>query len=323
MSPRPPHHIVLAFWPISPTTFVALKWSAEGQAERVLEIGGGYGALARIFKLTNSRTRYVIVDLPESLFYAHLFLALNFPDARIGYVADERPVDVASFDFLLVPVQRYMVLQGAQFDLVINTASLQEMPIPTVSFWMIFIQNVIRTRYFYSFNYFLTNKRAYIETSVREANLICPILDPYWRVRHFSINSAHLTIDVDKRNWLEVCVERMPSSSVDPPCVARELFKTAETYPTGSEDWFANVWMASWCDPHPQYIQTMLKGIAFFRDGAHAATPKNYCQPLTIYGRARRKLLGVVLRERAFHYDTSRFTEVEFYRRLRGNPIPS
>ncbi len=44
------------------------------EPRRVLEIGGGYGALARVFKLAYPRVTYVIVDLPESLFYARCFL---------------------------------------------------------------------------------------------------------------------------------------------------------------------------------------------------------------------------------------------------------
>ena len=121
---------------------------------RVLEIGGGYGALARVFKLAGRETRYVIVDLAESLFYAHAFLALNFPEARIGYLEGGPAEDGASFDFLLVPVQACGALAGERFDVVVNTGSLQEMPPPTVAFWMDFLQTVIRPRVFYSFNYF-------------------------------------------------------------------------------------------------------------------------------------------------------------------------
>ena len=43
--------------------------------KNVLEIGAGYGGLARIFKLMAPNVRYTIVDLPESLFFAQVFLS--------------------------------------------------------------------------------------------------------------------------------------------------------------------------------------------------------------------------------------------------------
>ena len=140
----------------------------KGKApERVLEIGGGYGALARAFKLAAPKCAYVIVDLPESLFYSQTFLRLNFPNAKIAYITDEKSVDVAAYDFVLVPVQLSHVMTGEHFDLAVNTGSLQEMPMDAVMFWMRFLQETIKPRFFYSFNYFLNNKKAFRKQGAR------------------------------------------------------------------------------------------------------------------------------------------------------------
>jgi len=247
-----------------------LTFRRELIPERVLEIGGGYGALARIFKIMNSSVHYTIVDLPESLFFAQLFLMLNFPDAKVCYVDKNRKVDVDEFDFLLVPVQFYDAIAGDKFDIVINTGSLQEMPDITVKFWMNFIQNILKVEMFYSFNYFLNDKRRFLETSKEEANLICPILDPFWKLKYFKINPGLITIDASERNWLELCVERINSEEYGPDVLKRQvlvLFEKARLHPRGSNDWFAYLSMAIWQDPRKEFLQEMLQGIKIFKLG--------------------------------------------------------
>ncbi len=72
---------------------------------RIVEIGSGYGALARIFKTMLPDTTYVLIDLPESLFYAQVFLQSNFPDAKVFYVQDQMPASLDDYDFVFVPAQ--------------------------------------------------------------------------------------------------------------------------------------------------------------------------------------------------------------------------
>lgn len=142
------------------------------QKKTILEIGGGYGGLARIFSLADPQVRYILTDLPESLFFAEVFLRTNFPNAKIAY-GEWAP----DFEFLLVPVQDVQTLRGQKVDVVINTGSFQEMTEPTNHFWMDFIQHHIETRFLYSFNYFLLNRTRHGETSEGAATRFCPILD--------------------------------------------------------------------------------------------------------------------------------------------------
>jgi hypothetical protein len=244
--------------------------------KRVLEIGGGYGLIAYIFKKMNPGLHYAIVDLPGSLFFSQLFLMMNFPEAKIYYAKDDSPVNFDAYDFIFIPAQRYKAAAGVSVDIAINTGSLQEMPDPTVRFWMNFLQNILQPRLFYSFNYFLNEKKVFRETGNLEANLICPVLDQWWLSRYFCINPEVITVDCAARNWLELCVERIPQGQRDPDLMKRfaaQLFMRAKNQLRASNTWFQFLWMAIWYDPKPEYIREMLEGITLFRTGLRA---KNY-----------------------------------------------
>ena len=237
--------------------------------KQVLEIGSGYGGLARIYKIMHHELTYVLVDLPESLFSAQVFLTANFPDAKILYVQGEVPADISEYDFVFMPAQLAETLKGHSFDLVINTGSLQEMTTSAVKFWMDFIQNTIDTKLFYSWNYFLNDKSKFTETK-EESNLICPILDAYWTLRYFKINNPVITIDCDQRNWLEVCVERIPEvkrATLDLFIYSNYLIEKANASRHATNYWFANIWMSIWVVPAPNIIEAMLVAMDCFAKG--------------------------------------------------------
>ena len=108
-----------------------LAWLDERAARqgelRVLEIGGGYGALGYWFKSAFRNCSYTIVDLPECLLYSALYLSLCLPDqgASIG--------DAGALRFGLRFVPNYMAhALDESFDLVVNTLSLSEMSVPQI-----------------------------------------------------------------------------------------------------------------------------------------------------------------------------------------------
>ena len=290
----------------------ALKGAAP---KRVLEIGGGYGALARVFKLAAPKCAYVIVDLPESLFYSQTFLRLNFPDAVIGYVAEEGPVDVSAYDFLLVPVQLSHVLTGAAFDLAINTGSLQEMPMAAVMHWMRFLQETIKPSFFYSFNYFLNNKKAYLE-SIGDYNEICPVLDPWWAVLYFEINPEVITVDARGRNWLEVCLERLPAGTKAAAQErARRLSTEASALPKGSNEWWARAWMAVWCDSRPDYVRTLIDAIQWFKGQSEPGLPRNRFlgSSLPLFALVKNRIKRSFFPRRTIQEDLNEFSELDYY----------
>jgi hypothetical protein len=103
-----------------------LRWLDELAARqgelRVLEIGGGYGALAYWFKSAFRNCSYTIVDLPECLLYSALYLSLSLPDQRVSIG------QAAKLPFGVRFMPNYMAhALNEEFDLVINTLSLSEM----------------------------------------------------------------------------------------------------------------------------------------------------------------------------------------------------
>ncbi len=124
----------------------------------VCEIGGGYGAPARLWLDNPIRVPeiYVIVDFPESLFFAEVFLRTDFPDLSPLYLDEETPLsrEIAErHRLVLCPIDRIHLLQHLEFDLVVNTGSLQEMTEEWVGFWMSWLDQQ-PCRFFYSLNYF-------------------------------------------------------------------------------------------------------------------------------------------------------------------------
>ena len=308
-------------------------------AKRVLEIGSGYGALARIYKTLSPGTTYVLMDLPESLFYSQTFLTSSFPGAKTKYIDSSTPFDLQAgdYDFVFVPVQHCAALKAGDFDLVINTGSLQEMPDDTVRFWMQFIQETIRAKLFYSWNYFLNNKQIYSETGLQNINLICPILDPWWNVKYFRINDPVITVDCDGRNWLEVCVERFSAAdrkNTDPVTYGKKLFARCGQIREGTNPWFASLWMAIWCDPRPEYTSLMLKGIDSFAKGRSFGVVNHLDNRMHLYPdfrslayftyRTLRSILRNFLsrfskRFKYIKYDPrNEYGEVRFYEKLSG-----
>jgi SAM-dependent methyltransferase len=108
-----------------------LQWLDEVSARqgglRVLEIGGGYGALAYWFKSAFRNCSYTIIDLPECLLSSALCLGLSLPDQRVTVGR----LDALPLGLRFVP--NYMAYAvDEQFDLVINTLSLSEMGVPQI-----------------------------------------------------------------------------------------------------------------------------------------------------------------------------------------------
>ena len=300
--------------------------------KRVIEIGGGYGSLARIFKIMEEDLTYAIIDLPESIFFAHIYLALNFPNAKIAYINQNQKIDMDNYDFALIPVQFYQALSNDEFDIVINTGSLQEMTDNAVRFWMDFIQNSIRVKMFYSLNYFMNIKKRYSEISKEESNQICPTLDPFWKMKYFKINPEIHTIDAHGRNWLELCVERLKFEEFNQEKIkeySNKLYQSAKLHPKGSNEWFKNVWMAIWCDHREEFLLEMMDGIDKFKLGLGA---KNYIKSSKSYDPESlrdtyifnkqfikfciKKVIKIVNKNQHIYFGSDDYDEYHYYRKL-------
>ena len=243
----------------------------EGSCARVLEIGGGYGGLARQFHRSGKVCHYVNIDVPESLAICFAFLKLNFPDKTVLLCASEKDIEqIDHVDFALVPINLVGLLPRMPFDLVINTASFQEMSGSAADYFIDLIQNRLKVRYFYSSNYFLEAKHLHKEcfrADRENLNLVTPKLDPHWEIARFSINPGYLSPE-GSRNILDVLVRRVPGAALSEGEVSVPSSDNADI---GSEpysnDWFASVWMGLWRNPDRDLIETFIDGYSQVRNG--------------------------------------------------------
>ncbi len=120
------------------------RYLAEAQV--VVDIGGGYGGLARLIKLAHPETRLVLLDLPEINTIQTYFLGNALPDTTVlglrdvshQNVIDPREIDA---DFLVLPGQLIDRLRPGSFQMAINTRSMMEMDLETVSHYVGHIQD--------------------------------------------------------------------------------------------------------------------------------------------------------------------------------------
>ena len=97
-------------------------------APRLLEIGGGYGALAHALTRLLPQARYTIVDLPSSLMYSGCYLTVA-QDSHAVALRDAPDAPAIR----LLPNHAAETLRGETFDLAINTLSFAEMPAAVVA----------------------------------------------------------------------------------------------------------------------------------------------------------------------------------------------
>lgn len=102
-----------------------------GRQPQILEIGGGYGGLAYfLMQYFDSRLRYAIVDIPESLAFSSIYCSTLFPQLENQTIerlnAFTLP-DGPGFTYIPNTVYRSLETHARDIDLVINTLSLSEM----------------------------------------------------------------------------------------------------------------------------------------------------------------------------------------------------
>lgn len=177
--------------------------------EKILEIGGGYGAPARLWlkNPVHQPRQYWILDLPESLFFAEIILKEEFGAASIHYMENRAsgfPGQIPSqAKVVLCPVSSWNRLGNEVFDLVINTGSMQEMSEEWIDFYQE-LMDVVEARWFYSLNYFAQP----ISSLWESGNLHSPRLGQCWQARFLNYNPAFVRMQAD-RNYLEAIYEKI------------------------------------------------------------------------------------------------------------------
>ena len=128
----------------------------------VMEIGGGFGSLARII-IQNTNTKYFLIDLPEANLLSNYYLQSFFPQKKIFNYKNFKETGITDqidkFDIFILPPH---VLEKIEIPInfVINTRSFMEMDLDVIGKYFDYIQKHITA------DGFFLNINRYVETNV-------------------------------------------------------------------------------------------------------------------------------------------------------------
>mgnify|MGYP001180351117 CR=1 FL=1 len=129
---------------------------------KIIEIGGGYGGLARILKQVYPNAKMVLFDLPESNTISTYYLSHSFPNAKMMIMANYEKKKLFEADFTVLPGWLMTEITGNSVDLVINTRSMMEMEKIIVDQYVEQIQRVTKPGgYFYCVNRYEKSKSSW------------------------------------------------------------------------------------------------------------------------------------------------------------------
>lgn len=217
-------------------TLVRLQNLMPTEPKTILEIGGGYGGLARLAKHHWPHCRYMILDLPVSLVYSYLYVVQHFPEAKVLWVTKPkqlRDVNNAEYDFVFIPCSLEEAMYDTiECDLLINTASLGEMAQETADWYVHFIENHLDLRYFFFLNRYghFTDKRV-----DHMSHNSCVHFDARWKMHTLDIESERTINRLDHYfpRHMEFFAERLPKEAVSPEMnrmIAEQLLNEAQQH---------------------------------------------------------------------------------------------
>ena len=159
----------------------------EMRPQNILEIGSGYGGLARTLKCFYPQSRLWLADIPESLRCAEIYLREAFPEAKIVWLNGSQEAQVPEADFYLVPTTMEQCLSGRSFDLAINVWSFGEMPNVFVNAWLNLIQKDCQIDWLFTCNSFMAPVTPASIARTEIGDWLFG-LDNQWSIQHFEID---------------------------------------------------------------------------------------------------------------------------------------
>jgi len=206
----------------------------------VFELGGGLGHVAHVLKTLHPTALYIVVDLPEALFFSYQFLMLTIPTARVLFAAAPDACSAAAIgaaDFVFVPTMFANALVAQPFDVFINTASLGEMRNQEIRHWMRFVQERLDVRYCYSLNRYLNVIIPSLHDWRLNENECSLLFDARWSIRSWEVEPAYTRcpyVDTIVARYLEVIGER---SAEEPEPIALAARSRELVDEVSQEDW--------------------------------------------------------------------------------------
>ena len=124
----------------------------------ILEIGGGFGSLARII-INDKKCKYFLIDLPEANLMSNYYLKNYFPEKKIFNYSDYKDKlledVIQNYDIFILPPE-ILDKQNIKFDFIINSRSFMEMNKKIVKKYFNLIQSKVnRDGYFLNINRYL------------------------------------------------------------------------------------------------------------------------------------------------------------------------
>ncbi len=170
----------LVSWPIYTAARMIMRCGTHiPKLDVICEIGCGNGAAARLIAENPiiQAKRIILIDLPESLFFAEILLRSRFGTDAVAYVEDMASYE-ASHDklFVLVPYSNVGAILEEKIDLLVSLFGFQELD----ANWLQFTYRLIDTlapNHIYSLNYFAT-PIAHMRNAL---NFWCPSLSSKWQ----------------------------------------------------------------------------------------------------------------------------------------------
>jgi len=128
--------------------FDALRKRVSSRPAKILEIGGGYGALSYYLRRLVPHSHYIIIDLPESIAFSAIYLSTLFPHEMSSLYHPVRnpscSIDRPGFTFVCNHFSESLRQYCGEFDLVINTLSLSEMSDSQVDFYAVLARDLLK-----------------------------------------------------------------------------------------------------------------------------------------------------------------------------------
>ena len=188
--------------------------------ESCVEIGGGYGELARMI-LSKKKIKYVLIDLPETNLLSSFYLIKNFPNKKIVLSYDLRNSPCLNEQiysnndiFIICPWDK---IGEIKFDLFFNFHSFMEMTISSRKRYFQLVHNKLN-----SGGYFLQENR-YCKLVGFEKNLLREYeYDQYWKKILYNPNPENKKLGI-------ILTKRINKESKD-ILILREEIKTHSKY---------------------------------------------------------------------------------------------
>ena len=158
------------------------------EPRHVLELGAGYGQVGRLLMLIRDGIKYTVIDLPETLYFAEIYLRLNLPKKKIVFAKSVEDFKRA-YDALLVPASlaEDYARTETKADVFLNSSSLGEMDNATSAFYLGIIQEMIKPKYAILLNRMLNTYGPIVDNfREREAGWYF-LLDRRWEVLRWEL----------------------------------------------------------------------------------------------------------------------------------------